>query len=288
MNVLNKKQTIIAFVILGLFTILVGVVMWYFIDSSFNTETTESTVGETITEDVQSDEVEIPSDFSKITLNEVEIFYPEDWGTPKTAETKENLSDDLGPGRTFEGEYADWDFLNGTGTYVQVNEMASLKNKLSETQKVITALENTYENKKLDEEDLAGTNFGYIPSPNAGVVAYTARYVENYNSTWRGYWYLGTIGQDINASVHFVSVMYNKDLGKVMTVDQLIPSTMSRALTDRIASVYSGTGTEIEQNKLQNDLTTYIEGVYKVDAEIKETVDSELLNVCNLVGYKEN
>lgn len=270
----SKKGIIITIIVAIILLILAVAGTWYVMDQKSKMSESEQKAPKKETIEVKKEEEKPPTGFKSIVLNGVTVVYPTEWSTPEKKVTQENITND--PGMEFQGEYAN--FSEWKETLIVNNSDSYAKSTYANN--ILTALKNTYESRAVDLEGVYTTQ-GILPPTNAGVSKYAIRYVESQNSKWRGYWFVGTISQQMSATPSFNAFLYNKDLGKVFTVRHTIQTTKSNELTDKITTSYQQGQTE--QTKLANDIMIYLQGIYANDAEIKKTVDSVDLVICRFV-----
>lgn len=266
---------IIAFILAA----LAGGGVWYWYDKELkkqNQETEQTTLAlKKKEEEKEKKKTEVPADFKRVTLNETDIFYPSSWGEYKKEISKENFSMQDNPFPTFHGEMATF------GDYVETLEVmnADSYGKYEQAKKNVELIRKIYNEKKISSaEILASDNAGYLPIINAGVTAYGPKYIENNTSSWRGFWYLANIGQAYTARISFVSVMYNKNKNKVITIHANIKSTKSNELNKKIEK---SLGNNIEA--ISQEIIAYMKTAYEKDEEVKSAVDDTMLKICNFV-----
>ncbi len=265
-----KKKKILWVTVLTVATIaFIAGFAWYY--SSVYTSTT---CVPSSSQNNQTDNTAVekpPADFQSIDLNGTTVHYPSAWGNPKKATIIENINKEIIP--DFASEVASFDAIKGEEAYLTVTDAASYE-KNEEANKVVQALKLIYDRGEIIPEPLLKSN-ALLPPANAGLAKYVIRYAESANKDWRGYWLLGTIGQDINANVHFISAMYSKNTGKIFSVNKSMTSKMSAALEKKIID----STTDEQFGIVEHELTLYTQGLYTDDPELKTEVDNTLLNV---------
>lgn len=273
----NKRTAMI--VIITVFVTAMLIVSSYFAfkwyQSNVNTISEDKSSKNSVSTEKEPKEnkPEIPSNFSKITVNGVEIAYPTKWSQPKIEATKEDFSGEF-PGVTFTGGsavFGDWTNV------INVMEETSIKNSSKDyINKQNEFLLKIYDNKKISEEEFYNLGSYYLPIVNAATIPYNPKYVESANGKWRGVWFLAIQGQGVNCQPNFIGLLYNKEINKVISIKERVISTLSEKTEKEIYGLFSNNQPGDDQNA-NYKVDQYMKTAYFLDSEVKEKIDSEAL-----------
>lgn len=283
----SKKRLIILVVILIVLIIGggAGLGIWtYFNQQAKNKELeTKPVVQATKTQETEKPVSTVPAGFKTITLNGVEVVYPESWGTPKKDITKEKLATgvDLDTVGTFSGEFARLGSQDNIWKYsITVNDSDSYakdlsSNNLIPTKEIMSYLKDVYNKKEINPENIYALPQSAILPPvfNSYLNAYNPRYIESADGSWRGYWYVAGAGNGSIPNLGFRSVMYNYNKGKVATISGEITSV-------KYDAIWKG---KEPNEQLKSEIESYFKSAYVKDTDVKAKIDNEYLKVCDLL-----
>jgi hypothetical protein len=220
-------------------------------------------------------ENQVPSGFQKVTLNGVDVYYPVSWGTLTTRHITEEISGNF-PGMEFEGDSAYAEKPRKSITVM--NESSILNAKQDYVNTINNLLLKVYNEKKLNAEDFFAGESYYLPVINAGTDPYNPRYVESANGKWRGLWYLGTQGQQVNCNPNFIALLYNKEVNKVISFVDNVQSASSSAVEKEVYDLLNGNERGVEANA-NYKIKTYMQSAYASDTAVKNEINNYALKV---------
>jgi len=163
---------------------------------------------------------------------------------------------------SFSGEVAQF---KDTAKTVFIDDAASYRRYIDfweATARDMYILAEIYDNQHLDAEDIYLLT-SFLPF-NRGI-SHNPRYIESNNSNWRGFWQLANKGQNINANLFFVGVLYNKSTDKVFTIIDLIETDKSLELNSKLDNI-----------DIENLIEEYMKTAYKGDPQANKQIDEHL------------
>jgi len=274
---INTKRLLITASIVLVTAVVVGGATYWVTSKDFVTTTTE-------TKNVTA----VPNDFTKITVDGVDINVPLEWGSAKI-ESYTPSKDASAPLPEFIGQGASFQDILGTinvSTYPRIynSEQGADNTEMDKIQaETLTVLEDIYNTKTITPERLLLLDWANIMPINSIVKPFNPRYIESDDGEWRGVWAVAFMGQDINTNPNGVALMYNQKLKKIATFMIGIETKKSTELWKEIDKQINeaNENREIQLNfeGLQEDVDNYLESAYYTDSEFKNFIDNEFLIV---------
>jgi hypothetical protein len=275
-----KKMAVVG-ALLFLTAIVVGGSSWWVTNKGCDTNLTIDDSGTDIV-------TTVPSNFTKITVDGLEIVVPNGWGEFKV----DQLTSDSGdaPWWEFNGGQAisEGGAENGIGSglinvssYPRVYGAAEgstegyAKDFNEMELEVKSMFDEIYSTRTINPEKILTFDWAQIMPINAAVFPNNPRYIESDDSEWRGVWAVSNVGQDINTVPNGVAFMYNQTTGKLATFMVGYETTDSKALWVEIDKELKNS--DNDQSNMQTMVDDYLESAYYTDDEVKRFIDEQFL-----------
>lgn len=269
----NTKRLLITIGFVLTAAVAVGGATWWAMDRDCKLDDTEETKTTTT----------VPANFTKITVNGVEVNVPTSWGKLEVIDTIEDFSADVGPGATYKGAVArsdGWPSITVSDLSSMRNVAATDKDMKPYIDSQLNLLEETYNSQSLNPELFSQVEPSMLMHINALVKPFNPRYIENDNGTWRGFWFVSNTGQDMTADVYVMAVMYNKDAGKVLDMVMIKETDTTKNLVNKINKINDEDNIfENDTVQIQKEIDKYLSGAYMTDKVVRDFVNNEFLIV---------
>ncbi len=218
----------------------------------------------------------VPSTVTTQTVKGVSLYFQKDWNTATIENTTEAYNADSPIATTYDGATIKFNALTGNdwvsgfiGSTKSLANDPNLNNKAT-----IDALKLTYANQKVDTNAiiLAG---GVVPKENAAVTIKKVNYLKNFDNSWRGYWTVSNISQEVGLGPVFVAMLYNDATGLSYSFRMGLTSSTIDNIEKQILA--STDGSVLIDN--------YVASGYESDSLVMAQIN-KALDLLNLTGHK--
>jgi len=269
---LNLKRLLITLSIVFLTALVMGGATYWAISNRANTEKADKKITNVV-----------PRDFNTMVVNGANVNVPSVWGDFEITETPENFSEEVGPDATFKGAVA----TNRDRAVINVSEFSSMQNVALGADSVargVSYIEKIYSERRVKPEEFYTNKdiLSLIRTPLGAIEVYNPRYIESNNGEWRGVWFVAHASPDVTTDVTIISILYDKESGKVLTFSDTIQTKKSEALWESIdvkvqESLNNNNISDATHYDYSEEISEYHRSAYYTDNEVRDYIDNYLI-----------